>query len=340
MNRLIKQKPRIITSATALALSITPLISMADMTLYGDFRASLTSISNEDSSTALDGLQFVNNASRVGIKGGYTEGSLTSFYHLQMGLNNEYTSGIGADVVTSRFFFAGIKGDFGKVTFGNTSTPYKLAGLKLDPFYDTTAGAGNAGASYGLSPFTNGFTNNSVAYTNKFGPLVFDAALYVEENDTDGGADGEADADHDTNLGLTYVSDSWKAGVQTLSFGDNVTVAASGGFGANVADDSITRVFGSYAKDAVSVGASFEQTGDFDSSYTYLSGTYQLSKKTKLAANLGSVAGDDVDEGNGFTVGAFHNLLKKTTVHVLFSQVNTDAEVGRSVASVGIKQQF
>lgn len=61
------------------------------------------------------------------------------------------------------------------MTVGRHSTAYKMAGLRLDPFYDTStlsAGGGApstglfAGASFGLSNLTNGFANRTVAYTS------------------------------------------------------------------------------------------------------------------------------------------------------------------------------
>lgn len=319
-------------TAIALAMASIPAVAAADgMTVYGDFRSTFANISNEDASAAADGLFFVNNASRVGIKGGYSENGWTSFYHLQMGAQND----AGGQALSSRFFFTGLKKKFGdvaaKVTIGRTSTPYKMAGVKLDPFYDTTAGLGNGGATYGLSPLTNGFTNGSVAYNLGFGKISVDAAFYLDE--ADGDANGEADASHDTNLGVSYSDKGLKAGVQVISFGDNGVVANA------AAGESAQRIYGSYKMDAITVGASVETVAD--ASFTYITGSYNLSPATKLAASTGMQSDTtNATDGSGFNVGVFHNIMKKTTVHALVSSTSLDTDTGRSVVGLGIKQQF
>lgn len=126
--------------------------------LYGDIRYSVNSIDD----AGVSNTSFDSNAPRFGLKGEYKiDETNKAFYHVQIGYNNEATA---TDTISRRFGFVGLGGDWGKTLFGTASSPYKMAGLKMDPFYDTSAGEGFGGSNYGLSGFTNGFFDNVVAY--------------------------------------------------------------------------------------------------------------------------------------------------------------------------------
>jgi predicted porin len=72
-----------------------------------------------------------------------------------------------------------------------------MAGLKLDPFYDTSAGAGFSGASFGLSPYTNGFFDNVIGYTTpSFGGFGANA-MTVPDDTSD-------DQNHHYNVGAAF----------------------------------------------------------------------------------------------------------------------------------------
>ncbi len=170
--------------------------------VYGDFRASYGKIHSTNDES---GYQAINNASILGFKGERKKGSLKAFYNLQMGAENN--SGNGP--LTSRFFLAGVKGNFGSVKVGRLSTPYKLAGLKLDNFYNTGAGHQNAKANFGLSSLTNGWTNASLVYSSpKFANFSIDVATFLDNSEED---------NNDYNLGITYENMGLKAGIQYLN---------------------------------------------------------------------------------------------------------------------------
>ncbi|MBL4868968.1 MAG: porin [Pseudomonadales bacterium] len=295
-------------------------------TLYGDFRYSLNSIDN-DTDTTLSG---ENNASRVGLKGSSDAvDGLSAFYHLQTGASID-TDAQG-DALNQRFFFAGFKGDFGKVVVGRTSTPYKMAGLKVDPFYDTSAGAGLGGANYGLSGMTNGWSDNTLAYSKKMDDISINAGIYVDDTIAD---------EHDMNFGVAYKKDSLMVGMQYLSVGDTGVVANSG------ADSSAIRFHGKYSTGPWTFGGSIESVdpsvGD-KQSYIYLSTTWKASDKLKVAGSYGAV--DDVSvaaDGTAITVGAFYQLLMKTNVYALFSSMSADDSAGadRSTLAIGVSHKF
>ena len=305
---------------TALLLPVSAFA--VSNTLYGDFRYSISNVDDDTDSS----LGAESNASRVGLKGSSDElDGITGFYHLQAGASID-TNGNG-DAITQRFFFAGFKGDFGKVLFGRTSTPYKMAGLKVDPFYDSSAGLSAGGASYGLSGLTNGWSDNTLAYSKKIDAFKINASVYLDDS---------VENSNDFNFGVTYKKDGIKAGIQYIGVGDTGVIAKAG------AGTRAIRLHGKYTMDMITIAGSLESidpdAGDTQR-YLYLSSTYKLNEKVKLAGSYGSV--DDVNDlvnGDSITLGAFYQLLKKTQVHGLVSSVSTDTDY--TTIALGVSHKF
>ncbi|CAN8141475.1 hypothetical protein THIOSC13_620039 [uncultured Thiomicrorhabdus sp.] len=100
-----------------------------------------------------------------------------------MGANQDGND-TGSAALTSRFYFAGLQGSMGKLIYGRLSTPYKMTGVKQDPFYDTSAGSGNGGSNFGYSSLINGFSDDSFAYYSpKMGGLTFNASYTMADTD-------------------------------------------------------------------------------------------------------------------------------------------------------------
>ena len=156
---------KIVLSAAIAAACVSPLATIADTNLYGQMRYSFNSVDDVDG-TGQDGMSGNDNVSLFGLKG--SAGDATqAFYHLQTGAAADSNSG---RAFNQRFYFGGLSGDFGKVAYGRMTNAYKFAGFKLDPFYNMSHigvnGQFTAGvATYGLSPATNGFTDNALQYT-------------------------------------------------------------------------------------------------------------------------------------------------------------------------------
>lgn len=306
--------------ATAVASMIAPMVAMADTTVYGGLRMSL--VTGEKGTADIGGL--VNNASRIGVKGSYgEEGGLTGFFNIQEGVQTDVTGGSG---FTNRFAFAGVKGGFGKVVVGRLSSPYKMAGLKLDPFYDTSAGPLNGGSNYGLSSLTNGWLNNVVGYiTPKLGGAVtLNLVAVLDENDN---GPNIAATENFYNIGAEYSKNGFTAGVQ------------------HITEIDTTRLTAGYKNPTFSAGVSYE---DFDSGsdMTYVAGTYKIAPKTTLAASFGTNGGNGTGArnaaGDGYTLGVFQKIAPKTTVSALYSSVDYDAaaEGDRDIFAVGLIQNF
>lgn len=321
-----------ILASTIATFSTTAAVSTyateTSNTLYGDFRYSLNYVD-----TTTDSLSTDDNATRMGLKGSLSgEGDLQAFYHLQYSANVDGND--DGNAFNKRFFLAGLKGDFGKVVYGRTSTAYKMAGLKLDPFYDTSAGAGFGGANYGLSPLTNSWTDDTLAYTSPKlgGSIVLNGAIYIDDTQQD---------EHDYNVGATFSSDAITAGVQVASIGDTGVIANSTVVGV---DSTAIRAHASFTAGPLKLGLSAEQI-DVDGAadeqqYLYLSATYQANDALRFAASFGQVEDAGAADGDGFTVGAFYKLLKKTEVYALASSVDMDNGSERQTISFGISQKF
>jgi hypothetical protein len=327
--------------AAALGSTICTIPAQAfDGTIYGNFRGSLNmgDFGTEDSN-----VEFVNNASRVGIKGASkkSESGLQGIYHIQMGAQNddgpEGKKKIG-EALTSRFYFAGLKGSFGKAIYGRLSTPYKMAGLKQDLFYDTSAGPYNGGSNYGYSSLNNGFTNNSLAYYSpKFaGGLTFNATASVDDT---------AEDDHDWGIGVQYATKMFKVGASHLQLDKTPVIAADDGA------ENATRIYGSVFIDQITISASYESVdfaGNSDStSFYHVNGSYQFNPQIKFAASYGKVAEGISSKawnatGDGFTLGAFYDVLPATTLTLIYTAVDYDdsAITDRDGLVFGVIQKF
>ena len=299
-------------------------------TIYGNFRASANT---GDLNAAGNDLDIVNNASRLGIKGnvGINESGLTGIYNLQMGVNWD---GGGAEALSKRFYFAGVKGKFGKVIIGRLSTPYKMAGVKQDPFYDTSAGPANGGSNYGYSGLNNGFTDNSIAYYSPkiAGAFVAHALVSI---------DGNASDDHDIGFGVEYAKDGYKFGVAHENLGATPIIAANGGA------KNATRAYGSAKFGDFGLNASFEQlnfNAGGDGTFAHVNGTYKLNDKFKLSASYGIVDGAGTGSrnkaGDSVNAGVFYNILKKSQVSIMYTTVDYDDNTSRKGVAVGFVQGF
>ena len=333
----------------AVAACCVPVVAMADANLYGQFRYSINSADADDGAGST--LKGDDNVSLFGLKASTESNGITAFVHLQTGANADGDNGtstpfsktithpaVGTNAATKqtvkstdttdggrafaqRFYFGGLKGDFGTVAYGRMSTSYKMVGFKMDPFYNlshvgATGTLSKSLATYGLSTANNGFTDNAIQYTSpSMDGLKVNVGLYIDDNTGN---------DHGTGLGVAYTAKDFNVGVQLISTGKSATIAKY------TADGDAIRIHGGYKADVWSVDASYEKVdvnakGD-EKGYTFLVGKYNISKETQLAMTIGDVK-DNVngaDEGTGFTLGAFQAVAPKTQVYVSYSAASLD----------------
>ncbi|MDY6978237.1 MAG: porin [Pseudomonadota bacterium] len=314
----MKSELKLIAAAVVTAVCVSSPASANEV--YGDIRLSVNSIDKADG-TSSDSED--NNASRIGFKGSYElDAGLKALYHIQAGVDAE-PAGTGEenDMFSRRFAFAGLAGNFGKVLYGTLSSPYKMAGLKLDPFYDTAAGEAMGGKNYGLSSYTNGWFDNVLAYiTPDMNGFQANAVMVMDDTEAN---------DHHYNYGVSYSQAGFTAGVQLLQ----VNTVGS--------ELDATRLTAAYKTDQWSVGASMENVdpdGSADTDYLYVAGTYKVSAKNTLKFSYSDVDND----GTGMAAGISHDLGEKTELYALYSDVDYDsaAQDNRTVISVGVSHKF
>lgn len=342
----------LLAAAVAVACG-APVAAMADANIYGQFRYSINSLDADNG--AGSSLSGQDNVSLFGLKASAESNGITAFAHLQTGANangdgastttTTYTDSNGdtVDVTNTtdggrafaqRFYFGGLKGDFGTVAYGRMTNAYKMPGFKLDPFYNLShVGTGGTlatgGATYGLSPATNGFTDNALQYTSPaMNGLKVNVGLYID--------DAAAD-DHGTGVGLAYSADDYNVGLQ---FASNDTTAAT--VPGVSADGDAMRIHGGYTADNWTAGFSYEivdNTATTDINYTYLVGTYSATKETTLALTVGMVDDDlnGASEGAGFNAAVIQAVAPKTQVYAAYSTASLDnVAAGSGKDPVGI----
>jgi hypothetical protein len=322
---------------------VAPAVSADSTTVYGNMRFSVNSVDDPDNN--VDGLTGADNVSLFGVKGTYGD-DIKAFFHLQTGASAD--AGQSANAFNQRFYYAGLKGNFGSVKYGRVTNLYKMPGFKLDPFYNTahigaTGAFSTGGATYGLSGATNGFTDDAIEYTSpKLGDMVtLSLGVYIDDSTNAANNDGE----HSTVFGADYNNGAINAGVRLASEAENNAGSNLPGL---MHDGDATRIYGGYKGDGWSAGASYEiveMTTTNDTNYLYVTGRYSLTDKTDLVGSIGMVDQDatvKTDEGTGVTLAVQNAITTNTKVFALFSSASLDATGAEdpSTLSVGVFHNF
>lgn len=313
--------------------SVVKAETKPEVTVYGNLRYSFNYVDEDGlGASPKEGFRGTDNVSRFGVKGSYGNENVTAFVHLQVAAPSDSETG-GGDGFRQRFFFGGLKGGFGKVTYGRMTNAYKFPGFALDPFYDLSrinaAGKfGGGGASYGLSPATNGFTDNSLQYfTPDMGGFKLVGGIAVDDSNDDeiGYLAGGSYGSNCFTLGAVYAENSdGHVNYPNINAGGNAV-----------------RAYATYKCEDWKAGASYENidTGGLeDVSYYYVTGTAML-EDTDLSLSFGYVD-DGASEGFGITGGAFYNVLENAKIYAMASYADLDSDHAPYVLSVGAIYNF
>ncbi len=308
------------------------------VTVYGNLRYSVNYVDEDGVGGDLDRWKGTDNVSRFGIKGSYGNEDIKAFVHLQVRAFADADA--DKDAFEQRFFFGGFETEYGKLTYGRMTNAYKFPGFALDPFYDLSrinaAGVfGGGAATYGLSPATNGFTDNSFQYfTPNLNGFKLVGGIAFEDATDDNKLAWLAGGSYNTNgftVGAVYADNpDYESGGSSIYPG----IAKDG--------DAI-RAYATYKGDGWKAGASYENidiSGYNDVNYFYLTGTAMLKKaKTDLSLSVGLVD-DGAAEGLGITGGAFYNVLDNAQVYAMASYADLDSDHTPYVLSVGAIYNF
>jgi hypothetical protein len=332
--------------STALpALALGP-----DVNLAGTFAISLSwyedhsdSLPPADTVTDVD---LENNGSNFRISAAAQEVGIRAFAVYERGASNDRTVAEG-NIEDVREFFGGVSGRLGTLVTGRKATDYRIAGERLDPFYNTSAASFNGrfaseGPSFGLSGLTSGYTSNTVAYTS---PVLYgvtgNLGVFVNDRNNNQGTGDEADF----AIGAGYANSDWlglDAGVQALDINGDVVS------GSPVGEATAVRVHASIGKALWTVGLSYEQV-DLDlvedpRQYAFVSASYQLFEALRLAGTVGNVEVDDADfavtPGTGGSLGMFWDVTKNLNAYWALRYVQLDNAVNEDDATLAAGMKF
>jgi len=315
-----------------------------DVNLSGTFGYSLSWFKNNSVGNEFTDVDTENNGSNFRITAAAQDLGIRAFVAYERGASNDQTG-----VEDVREFFGGVSGKMGTLIYGRKATDYRLAGERLDPFYNTSVAFGynavgnggfaSEGASYGLSNLTNGYTSNTVALRSPVWlGFTLNGAAYINENRSNVGVGDEADY----AAGVGYANSHWlglDVGVQALDLNGNVVSNAPG-------QSNAYRVHASVGEKLWAVGVSLElvdvQSETDPRQYGFVSASYQVLEDLRLALAVGTIADSPSFDGTGGTFGVFYDLTKNLGTYAALRYVTLDngTENKTTTFATGVKFVF
>ena len=253
-----------------------------------------------------------NNASTLGGGLSYNCGEFTAKYTHHSVIDIENSNSLEATKIINTYSFSHTQ--YGQLTFGKLTTPYKAAGKNGDPFWDTASGTTSAANNFGFSDMTRGFTERSVIYNS---PQFYGFQLII-------GHSGNS-SDGDTHLGVEYKNPKSVAGLQYLNMGDNPFIAN------NNNSKNASRIYARHSFNNWLLTGSYENINmenRDNESFLNVSMQKDISGFGRLAASYGHVSdtilklidGSTIQgSGSGLTAGAFYELTKDSEIYFLTS---------------------
>lgn len=336
-------KRTIVAGGLALGAALPAYALEPDVNLSGLFGIGLSWYADDNNLSNTTDLDLENNASNFRITAAAQEVGIRAFMAYERGASNDQTG-----VEDVREFFGGMSGRLGTLIYGRKATDYRLAGERLDPFYNTSLAGFNGqfaseGAGYGLSNLTNGYTSNTLAYRT---PLLYgftgNVGAYINDNNDQGSGDKA-----DFAAGVAYANSQWRgfdAGLQILDLNGNVVA------GAPIGAATAWRLHASLGEKLWAAGLSYEWVDVKAESdrrqYLFVSGSYQVLEDLRLAATLGHVAGTPdplaPHDGTGATVGLFYDVTKNLSAYagLRHVKVRNGNEDSTTTLATGVKFVF
>lgn len=323
--------------AAALA---APFAAQAGVEVYGDARASLDFVNNNDNTAGNEDsvLSLSSNYSYIGFKGDEDLGNgLTALWQIEQ----EVLFDTGMWGSNQRDTYVGVSGGFGTVVGGHVRTPYRAATERLDPFANTRADYNAVIGSYGDPAVSGGVgllndesrVSNTLAYMSPDMNGFDFAVAYILANAVGNDNLPQSTANND--------KDAYSLNVDYNNGPVFATVAYESlnkiGLGASGEDTTAWKVGGSYTiMDATTIGALYENVdvggtvGDRNA--WSLSVSHKLGDTTLMAAYNGA---DDTSNNNTgadqVSVGVKQALSKNTEVYALYTQVSNDSGAAYSL---------
>lgn len=374
---------KLLTLAIGASLAAPAMMAQADVKVYGAANVEITRIKNdgtgaypgtnsnlnntpiqagEEKTATLD-----NKRGRIGISadedlGGGMKG-LAKFEW-----NTDTADGIDGNVLTSRDAWVGLKGGFGTVRLGRSGSPYKQAGVALDPFVTTSMEArnnfgmsGNADG-YGILTAHNSFVSEGLFYTSP--DLVgLSLDLYVGLDGTGANAanspSGIGGQGAQTN-GDVSAALRWKGGPANVFLAYNKSNNVAAAAGVATPEPEALKLGGQVKIGKMhTISLQYEMTdrdnvptNDTDEGeYIFLGYQLKLGNTTLVAQGGlfenggGSPTLSQNQEATYYTLGAIYNFSKTFRVYGGYraTELENDAGVSSrddSVITVGMRKDF
>ena len=346
---------KLIASAMGLVMAGGMGLANADVKLYGQIDVSLDAL-DSDASGFSDDINMNSNTSAVGVKGSEDLGNgMSAFFKLEY--QTDVTEGSS---LSGRDQYLGMKMEqFGKLTFGTTSTAYKSAGAKIDPFYRTSAQSRSWGLQSNLHSGKgeegHGRGTNIVRYDSPSMSGFGLTATYQFDN-----SKGDGEDDDPYSLGLTYKGGNLFAAASYIDTQQNDDAAAAQ-FLAKYTYDAF-EVHGIYELDkglitahrtngiGSTTGGRAGSAMDDGANIWSIGGTYTIGNNV-IGADYGQGSdsdgkdgvantADDVEEYDSWRIVGVHKFSKRTFVYGGYGNQDFKDKGEDSVFTLGARHKF
>jgi len=302
--------------AITLAAAIVPSAAMASPTLYGKIHMGINYLDNDSKSVANGGvgeyssMSLTSVFSRIGFKGSEQLGN-----GLKVGYLMEWQVGVdGSRDWSQRNRGINLSGSFGTILFGRWDTPMKRLNLKFEFFSDKVGDLDNVtlGKSY-----IDGRHNNAIIYTTpKWEGFVSNIAYYPDTNAT---------GDDTDNQNIISGNIIYTNGPLLVGLGYNRVNAADD---STEEDETDWRIGATYKFGSAKIAGSFTLFNDGlgisknDFEVYSISGSYGFGNNAIRAQYVHKTEGLDDDESATWAIGFDHNMSKRTSAYIAYSQAH------------------
>ncbi|HEY7886132.1 MAG TPA: porin [Cellvibrionaceae bacterium] len=292
-----------------LALFCVPMVSMADVSVYGRAHVSVDWLDNGADYSAVN---LVSNGSRLGFKANHVMGDLTAMVQIEQQVDYD----AGEAFTSARDTFIGLKGNFGMVRAGRFDTPFKRARNLANLFGDQLGDMRNL-TRVGNARFDERNANTLHYQTPALGPVQFNVAYSISESLTN-----EEELDDDViSLSATFsqgaleMAAAYESYSEDHSRGERDGVRFSARYGVN---------------DALALVA-FAQTVDHTDSEALSSDVFGLGSEYKLTTKtlvrgmwLTRSAEADNSDANLVALGVEYRIDKPLRVYANVALADND----------------
>jgi predicted porin len=312
---------KLLAAAVASALTMPALAQVpAEIQIYGRVNVSAERITTEAAGIDESDFEFVDNSSRVGIRGNkeLTPG-LKAIFQIEsnVGLDD------GGQAWSSRDSFAGLQGGFGTVRVGRTIGPVYYATYDYISMHNHDTGTSSDALLNQTIFGFQGFMDNTLWYTSpKIGPITVDVAYSLLQEARTGGTTGE----QPRHLGLVASYDTGPLHA-ALSYANTQDSPAAGlGLGSEA---TAWTIGAAYDFKFMVLGALWEMAEtevpgtSVDTDYWRIAAMFPVGQH-EFHVNYGLVDGDNDIGAKQWTLAYNYNITKTTKVYAFYTTVDND----------------